>query len=193
MKKMEFVFQRKIYERMLQWKQEEQGQTALMIEGVRRVGKSTLAEMFAKNEYRSYILIDFNKASKETRSLFDDLSSLDFIFLRLQAQYGVQLYERQSVIVFDEVQKCPAARQAIKYLVEDGRYDYIETGSLISIRRNTKDITIPSEEERVQLHPMDFEEFRWAVGDKALMPLLTQFYEKKVPHSEALLGGLEQD
>ena len=110
MKKMEFVFQRKIYERMLQWKQVEQGQTALLIEGVRRVGKSTLAEMFAKNEYRSYILIDFNKASKETKSLFDDLSSLDFIFLRLQAQYGVQLYERQSVIVFDEVQKCPTAR-----------------------------------------------------------------------------------
>ena len=204
MNKMEFVFQRKIYERMLQWKQEEQGQTALLIEGVRRVGKSTLAEMFAKNEYRSYILIDFNKASKETRSLFDDLSSLDFIFLRLQAQYGVQLYERQSVIVFDEVQKCPAARQAIKYLVEDGRYDYIETGSLISIRRNTKDITIPSEEERVQLHPMDFEEFRWAVGDKALMPLLAQFYEKKVPLGAAfrntmrnlrlymLVGGMPQ-
>ena len=204
MKKMEFVFQRKIYERMLQWKQEEQGQTALLIEGVRRVGKSTLAEMFAKNEYRSYILIDFNKASKETRSLFDDLSSLDFIFLRLQAQYGVQLYERQSVIIFDEVQKCPAARQAIKYLGEGGRYDYIETGSLISIRRNTKDITIPSEEERVQLHPMDFEEFRWAVGDKALMPLLAQFYEKKVPLGAAfrntmrnlrlymLVGGMPQ-
>ena len=151
MKKMEFVFQRKLYDRMLQWKQEEQGQTALLIEGVRRVGKSTLAETFAKKEYRSYILIDFNKASKETKGLFDDLSSLDFIFLRLQAQYGVQLYERQSVIVFDEVQKCPNARQAIKYLVEDGRYDYIETGSLISIRKNTKDITIPSEEERVQL------------------------------------------
>lgn len=204
MKKMEFVFQRKIYERMRQWKQEEQGQTALLIEGVRRVGKSTLAEMFAKNEYRTYILIDFNKASKETKSLFDDLSSLDFIFLRLQAQYGVQLYERQSVIVFDEVQKCPAARQAIKYLVEDGRYDYIETGSLISIRKNTKDITIPSEEERVQLHPMDFEEFRWAVGDKALMPLLAQFYEKKVPLGAAfrntmrnlrlymLVGGMPQ-
>ena len=204
MKKMEFVFQRKIYERMLQWKQEEQGQTALLIEGVRRVGKSTLAEMFAKNEYRSYILIDFNKASKETRSLFDDLSSLDFIFLRLQAQYGVQLYARQSVIVFDEVQKCPAARQAIKYLVEDGRYDYIETGSLISIHKNTKDITIPSEEERVQLNPLDFEEFRWAVGDKALIPLLAQFYEKKVPLGAAfrntmrnlrlymLVGGMPQ-
>lgn len=201
---MEFVFQRKIYERMLQWKQEEQGQTALLIEGVRRVGKSTLAEMFAKNEYRSYILIDFNKASKETRSLFDDLSSLDFIFLRLQAQYGVQLYNRQSVIVFDEVQKCPNARQAIKYLVEDGRYDYIETGSLISIHKNTKDITIPSEEERVQLNPLDFEEFRWAVGDKALIPLLAQFYEKKVPLGAAfrntmrnlrlymLVGGMPQ-
>ena len=204
MKKMEFVFQRKLYDRMLQWKQEEQGQTALLIEGVRRVGKSTLAETFAKKEYRSYILIDFNKASKETKGLFDDLSSLDFIFLRLQAQYGVQLYERQSVIVFDEVQKCPNARQAIKYLVEDGRYDYIETGSLISIRKNTKDITIPSEEERVQLHPLDLEEFRWAVGDKALMPLLQQFYDKRVPLGAAfrntmrnlrlymLVGGMPQ-
>ena len=122
MKEMEFLFQRKLYDRMLRWKQEEQGQTALLIEGVRRVGKSTLAETFAKKEYRSYILIDFNKASKETKSLFDDLSSLDFIFLRLQAQYGVQLYERQSVIIFDEVQKCPAARQAIKYLVAQVRY-----------------------------------------------------------------------
>lgn len=204
MKEVEFVFQRKLYDRMLKWKQEEQGQTALLIEGVRRVGKSTLAETFAKKEYRSYILIDFNKASKETKGLFDDLSSLDFIFLRLQAQYGVQLYERQSVIVFDEVQKCPNARQAIKYLVEDGRYDYIETGSLISIRKNTKDITIPSEEERVQLHPLDLEEFRWAVGDTALMPLLKQFYEKKVPLGAAfrntmrnlrlymLVGGMPQ-
>ena len=181
MKEMESIFQRKLYDRMLQWKQEEQGQTALLIEGVRRVGKSTLAETFAKKEYRSYILIDFNKASKETKSLFDDLSSLDFIFLRLQAQYGVQLYNRQSVIAFDEVQKCPNARQAIKYLVEDGRYDYIETGSLISIHKNTKDITIPSEEERVQLNPLDFEEFRWALGDKALMPLLSEFYERNVP------------
>ena len=204
MKKMEFLFQRKLYDRMLQWKQEEQGQTALLIEGVRRVGKSTLAETFAKKEYRSYILIDFNKASKETKSLFDDLSSLDFIFLRLQAQYGVQLYNRQSVIVFDEVQKCPNARQAIKYLVEDGRYDYIETGSLISIHKNTKDITIPSEEERVQLNPLDFEEFRWALGDKALMPLLSEFYERNVPLGPAfrntmrnlrlymLVGGMPQ-
>ena len=201
---MESIFQRKLYDRMLQWKQEEQGQTALLIEGVRRVGKSTLAETFAKKEYRSYILIDFNKASKETKSLFDDLSSLDFIFLRLQAQYGVQLYNRQSVIVFDEVQKCPNARQAIKYLVEDGRYDYIETGSLISIHKNTKDITIPSEEERVQLNPMDFEEFRWALGDKALMPLLSEFYERNVPLGPAfrntmrnmrlymLVGGMPQ-
>ena len=204
MKKMEFLFQRKLYDRMLQWKQEEQGQTALLIEGVRRVGKSTLAESFAKKEYRSYILIDFNKASKETKSMFDDLSSLDFIFLRLQAQYGVQLYKRQCVRVFDEVQKCPNARQAIKYLVEDGRYDYIETGSLISIHKNTKDITIPSEEERVQLNPLDFEEFRWALGDKALMPLLSEFYERNVPLGPAfrntmrnlrlymLVGGMPQ-
>ena len=114
MKEMESIFQRKLYDRMLQWKQEEQGQTALLIEGVRRVGKSTLAETFAKKEYRSYILIDFNNAREETKSLFDDLSSLDYIFMRLQAQYAVQLDKRQSVIVFDEVQKCPNARQAIK-------------------------------------------------------------------------------
>ncbi len=175
-----------------------------MIEGARRVGKSTLVEQFAKNEYESYILIDFNKASNEVKSLFNNLMNLDFIFLQLQSLYNVVLKKRKSVIIFDEVQNCPLARQAIKYLVNDGRYDYIETGSLISIKKNTKDITLPSEEERITLHPMDYEEFRWALGDKATVPLLRSFYENKMPLANAfrdkmrdfrlymLVGGMPQ-
>ena len=178
---MERVFKRKIYDDLLAWKQTSHGQTALLIEGARRVGKSTIVEDFAKKEYKSYILIDFNRASKETIALFDDLTNLDFIFLALQTTYQVQLFPRESVIVFDEVQKCPQARQAIKYLVADGRYDYIETGSLISIKRNTQAITIPSEEDRLTMHPMDYEEFRWALGDTATVPLLKQHYDQHVP------------
>lgn len=171
---------------------------------MRRVGKSTLVEQFAKNEYDTYILIDFNKASKRVISLFDDLMDLDFIFLQLQAIYNVNLIARNSVIIFDEVQACPKARQAIKYLVADGRYDYIETGSLISITKNTKDITIPSEEERVTLQPMDYEEFRWAMGDTVSIPLLKQFFDKRIMLSQAhrtkmrelrlymLVGGMPQ-
>ena len=198
------VFKRKIYERMLQWKSESNGQTALLIEGVRRVGKSTIAETFAKQEYKSYILVDFNVASAEIKALFNDLMDLDYIFLKLQTTFHTILYERSSVIVFDEVQKCPLARQAIKYLVADGRYDYIETGSLISIRKNIQDITIPSEEERIQMHPMDYEEFRWAIGDEASPKLLRQFYERQMPLDAAfrttqrnlrlymLVGGMPQ-
>ena len=145
------VFKRKIYDRMLQWKQERDGKTALLIKGARRVGKSTIVEEFAKNEYESYILIDFSSVSDEVISLFNDLMNLDYIFLRLQAIFNVVLIERRSVIVFDEVQKCPMARQAIKHLVKDHRYDYIETGSLISIRKNTESIIIPSEETRIAL------------------------------------------
>ncbi len=175
-----------------------------MIEGARRVGKSTLVEQFAKNEYDSYILIDFNEASDEVKSLFNNLMNKDFIFLQLQALYNVVLKERKSVIIFDEVQKCPLARQAIKYLVKDGRYDYIETGSLISIKKNTKNITIPSEEERITLYPMDYEEFRWALGDEATVPLLRTFYERRLPLDRAhrdkmrdfrlymLVGGMPQ-
>ena len=151
------VFKRKIYDRILQWKQESNGESALMIQGARRIGKSTIAEEFAKNEYSSYLIIDFNKASSVVKALFDDLMNLDIIFLQLQTIYNVVLEERKSVIIFDEVQKCPNARQAIKYLVQDGRYDYIETGSLISIKQNTKGITIPSEEEQIDMYPMDFE------------------------------------
>ncbi len=198
------VFKRKIYDRMLQWKQESNGESALMIQGARRIGKSTIAEEFARNEYASYLIIDFNKASATVRSLFDDLMDLDFIFLQLQTIYNVVLEERKSVIIFDEVQKCPNARQAVKYLVQDGRYDYIETGSLISIRQNTKGITIPSEEERIDMFPMDFEEFRWALGDTASIPLIQTFFEKRKPLGAAhrikqrdlrlymLVGGMPQ-
>ena len=201
---MERIFKRKLYDRLLEWKRAQKGKSAIMIEGARRVGKSTLVEQFAKNEYESYILIDFNEASDEVKSLFNNLMNKDFIFLQLQAIYNVILKERKSVIIFDEVQKCPLARQAIKYLVKDGRYDYIETGSLISIKKNTKGITIPSEEERVTLYPMDYEEFRWALGDEATVPLLRTFYDKRLPLDKAhrdkmldfrlymLVGGMPQ-
>ena len=198
------VFKRKIYDAILDWKQKSNGQTALLVEGARRVGKSTVVEEFAKNEYSSYILIDFNKASKEVKSLFDDLMDMNFIFLRLQQIYAKMLYERKSVIIFDEVQTCPKARQAIKYLVQDGRYDYIETGSLISIKKNTQGITIPSEEDRIQMYPMDYEEFRWAMGDTSTFPLLKIWWDTKSPlgaaHRETqknlrlymLVGGMPQ-
>ncbi len=198
------IFKRKLYDRLLQWKTTRNGKTAILVEGARRVGKSTLVEQFAQKEYDSYILIDFNKASQRVISLFDDLMDIDFIFLQLQTIYNKVLLPRRSAIIFDEVQTCPKARQAIKYLVADGRYDYIETGSLISIAKNTKDITIPSEEERVAMHPMDYEEFRWALGDTASMPLLQQFLDKRLPLMQAhrtkmrelrlyaLVGGMPQ-
>lgn len=198
------VFKRKIYDKLLKWKRESQGKSAVLIEGARRIGKSTIVEEFAKREYESYILIDFLKASKEIKGLFDDLMDLDFIFLRLQNTYNVELIERKSLIVFDEVQLCPKARQAIKYLVADGRYDYIETGSLISIKKNTKDITIPSEEERIEMYPMDYEEFRWAMGDTASMTLLKKMLDKRISLGPAhrqkmrelrlymLVGGMPQ-
>ena len=201
---MKAPFKRKLYARLLAWKEQREGKTAILVEGARRVGKSTLVEDFARREYDSYLLIDFNNASKRVIDLFDDLTDIDMLFLQLQAIYHVSLKPRQSVVVFDEVQQCPRARQAIKYLVRDGRYDYIETGSLISLKRNTKDITIPSEEERVQMNPMDMEEFRWALGDEATMPLLRQFYDKRKPlgaaHRTAMLelrlymlvGGMPQ-
>ena len=201
---MKRIFKRKLYDRLLEWKRVQNGKTAILIEGARRVGKSTLVEQFAKKEYESYILIDFNEASEEVTALFNNLMNMDYIFLQLQSIYNVVLKKRKSVIIFDEVQNCPRARQAIKYLVKDGRYDYIETGSLISIKKNTKNITIPSEEERVTLYPMDYEEFRWAMGDEATMPLLRTFYDNKLPlaqaHREAmrnfrlylLVGGMPQ-
>lgn len=174
------VFERKIYQKMLQWKKESEGKTALLIKGARRVGKSTIAEEFAKKEYSSYILIDFSIATKEVHELFEDLSDLNYLFLRLQLIYHVNLEKRKSVIIFDEVQKEPLARQAIKHLVKDGRYDYIETGSLLSIKRNVKDILIPSEETRIEMTPMDYEEFRWALGDKATIPMLRSAFDNKI-------------
>ena len=198
------IFKRKIYSQILQWKEENDGSSALLVEGARRVGKSTIVEEFARQEYESYILIDFNKASKAIKSLFDDLMDLDYIFMVLQQTYKKTLVPRKSVIIFDEVQKCPTARQAIKYLVQDGRYDYIETGSLISIKKNTEGITIPSEEDSIQMYPMDYEEFRWALSDETTVPILRKFWEMKKPLGPAhrntqrdlrlymLVGGMPQ-
>ena len=175
----ERIFKRKLYEKMLQWKQERDGATALLIKGARRVGKSTLAEEFAKREYESYIMIDFTEATQEVRDLFEDVSNVDDLLFQLQYFYNVRLTPRKSVIIFDEVQDCPKARQAIKKLVKDHRYDYIETGSLISIKKNIKNIRIPSEETRLTLNPMDYEEFRWALGDEVSVELLREAYEAK--------------
>jgi hypothetical protein len=161
----------------VEWKKESDGKTALLIEGARRIGKSTVVTEFAKNEYESYILVDFATASKDVRKLFEDVSDLNYLFLQLQLHYRKDLHERRSVIIFDEVQLCPMARQAIKALVADHRYDYIETGSLISIKKNVKDILIPSEERRISMYPMDYEEFLWALGDETTFPLLQKCYE----------------
>lgn len=171
------MFRRKIYEKLVEWKNESDGNTALLIEGARRIGKSTVTEEFAKNEYKSYILINFAEAARDVVELFDDISDLDYIFLQLQLKYRVDLHKRESLIVFDEVQLCPKARQAIKALVKDHRYDYVETGSLISIRKNVKDILIPSEERRISMYPMDYEEFLWAIGDNVTGSLLRKCYE----------------
>lgn len=170
------IFRRKLYDEMLKWKQDFNGSMALILKGARRVGKSTLAEAFAKNEYETHIAIDFTNCRQEVLDLFDDISNLDYLFMRLQMIYNVNLRKRKSVIIFDEVQHCPNARQAIKYLVKDGRYDYIETGSLLSIRKNVKDILIPSEEYSLYLYPLDYEEFNWALGNEVSIKLLRQFW-----------------
>ena len=175
------MFRRKIYDKLLEWKTGSDGRTALLIEGARRVGKSTVVEEFAKNEYESYIHIDFSRASKAVKELFEDISDLDYLFLQLQLQYKVDLHERRSLIIFDEVQQCPLARQAIKALVADHRYDYVETGSLISNKRNVKDILIPSEERKISMYPMDHEEFLWAVGDTTTIPLLKMVFDSGKP------------
>lgn len=186
-------FKRKMYDTMLKWKSERNGDTALLIQGARRIGKSTIAEEFARREYKSYILIDFSNVSKEVSDLFKDISDLNYLFLRLQFIYQVQLYERESVIIFDEVQLQPLARQAIKHLVKDHRYDYIETGSLISVRSRSRNIIIPSEETKVDMFPMDYEEFRWALGDTATIPLLRNAFEKKLPLGDAVHRKLIRD
>lgn len=178
---------RKIYEEILKWKKRSAGQTALLIDGARRVGKSYIAEKFAAAEYKSYLLIDFNRAPKEVTDLFDNyLNDLDTLFMYLSGFYNTKLYERETLIILDEVQLCPRARSAIKYLVADGRYDYLETGSLMSIKKNVKDILIPSEEEHLKMYPLDFEEFLWALDNETLMPLIQTCYEKKQPMGQAL-------
>ena len=186
-------YKRKLYNTMLKWKSERNGDTALLIQGERRVGKSTIAEEFARNEYKSYILIDFSKVSKEVSDLFNDISDLNYLFIRLQFIYQIPLYERESVIIFDEVQLQPLARQAIKHLVKDHRYDYIETGSLISVRSRSRDILVPSEETKVDMYPMDYEEFRWTLGDTTTIPLLRTAFEKKMPLGDAVHRKLMRD
>lgn len=187
------MFKRKIYEKIKEWKDDSNGKTALLIEGARRVGKSTIVKEFAENEYLKYIFIDFSIVSNSVRELFDDLSDLNYFFLQLQLLYHVELEVRNSVIVFDEVQLCPKARQAIKVLVKDGRYDYIETGSLISIKKNVKDILIPSEERKLQMYPMDYEEFLWALDDHSTMNILKQVFEAKKPIGDQLNRKLMRD
>lgn len=178
---------RKIYTELLKWKEEEAGRTALLIDGARRVGKSYIVEIFAKQEYKSYIIIDFNRVNQEVTELFENyLNDLDLFFMYLSNYYNVKLYERDTLIIFDEVQLFPRARAAIKYLVADGRYDYIETGSLMSIKKNVKDIVIPSEERHLRMYPLDFEEFLWALDNESLMDFIKVFFEKKKPLGAAL-------
>lgn len=187
------IFKRKIYDKFLDWKNETAGQKALLVEGARRIGKSTVVEEFAKQEYKSYILIDFAKASDDVKSYFYlHLNDLDTFYMLLSVHYGKELYPRESIIIFDEVQLFPKAREAIKYLVADGRYDFIETGSLISIKENVKDIVIPSEERHIKMHPMDFEEFCWALNEKPLIPYIRSCFKKREPldrsiHNKAML------
>ena len=187
------IFKRKIYSKLSAWKKEVNGKKALLIEGARRIGKSTIVEEFAKNEYKSYLLIDFARVSEDVKSYFHlYLDDLDTFYMLLSAQYGVQLHPRESVIVFDEIQMFPRAREAIKYLVADGRYDFIETGSLISIKENVKDIVIPSEERHIKMYPLDFEEFSAALGEETLTKYIRDCFEKKLPlerslHNKAML------
>lgn len=196
---------RKIYGKLIEWKNSSKGTKALLIEGARRIGKSTIAEELGKNEYKSYIMIDFNKASKKVLDSFDDLVNLDIFFQTLSLEYNKRLYPRESLIIFDEIQKFPKAREAIKYLVADGRYDFIETGSLISIRENVENITIPSEERKLKMYPVDFEEFAMYLGEDLLLEYIKKCYEEKVPlerkmHEKAmhllkeymLVGGMPQ-
>lgn len=188
------ILKRKIYDRLLEWKKESNGETAVLIDGARRVGKSYVCEQFAQNEYKSYILIDFGNVSNDILDLFtNDTSNLDLFFAKLSAYYSTSLHRRESLIIFDEVQQFPRARQLIKYLVADGRYDYLETGSLIRLKKNVQDIIIPSEEEHIKMFPMDFEEFLWAMGDEATVPLLRQCFESKTPLGQALHRKIMND
>jgi Predicted ATPase (AAA+ superfamily) len=185
---------RKIYADLIAWKNQSKGASALMIDGARRVGKSFLCRQFAQNEYKSYIIIDFGNAPKGILDLFDnDSANLDLFFAKLSALHGTVLYERESLIIFDEIQQFPRARQLIKYLVADGRYDYIETGSLIRLKKNVQDIIIPSEEEHMEMFPLDFEEFLWALDDIATMPLIRQSFESRTPLGQVLHRKIMND
>ena len=178
---------RKIYNKLREWKEMSNGTSAMMVEGARRIGKSYIVEEFARNEYDDYLLINFRLAPKEVKEWFDlYLEDLDKLLLNLQLHYNKRLKPRRSVVIFDEVQDCPRAREAIKFLVADGRFDYIETGSLISIKKNVKDIVIPSEEETLEMYPMDFEEFMWAMGNETLMPFVEDCFERQVPLGQTL-------
>ena len=178
---------RKITQKLLEWKKKGAGKTALLIDGARRVGKSYIVEKFAKENYRSYILIDFNKAGKDVKDLFNQyLDDLDAFFMYLSAIYGVTLYPKESLIIFDEVQLFPRARAAIKYLVADGRFHYLETGSLVSIRKNVEEIVIPSEERHIKMFPLDFEEFLWAIGEDPLLAVIKMSFDKHLPMGQAL-------
>lgn len=187
------IFKRKIYDRIMDWKKRSNGRTALLIEGARRIGKSTIAEEFAKNEYEDYLIIDFSTASDEITGLFSHISDLNRFFLMLQTFTGKSLPPKKSVIIFDEVQFCPKARQSVKQLVADGRYDYIETGSLISIKKNVKDILIPSEERHISMYPMDFEEFLWATDKKAKYDFIRQSYETLTPMGDVMNRHLMEE
>lgn len=178
---------RKIYDDLRRWKERDKGKSALLIQGARRVGKSYIVEEFAKAEYKSYILIDFNRVDQQVKDIFlYDLNDMNTFFLKLTTLFNTKLYERQSLIILDEVQLFPRARSAVKYLVADGRYDYIETGSLISIKENVKDILIPSEEEHLNMHPMDFEEFLWAINNETMMDMIKNCFYNKRPLGQAL-------
>lgn len=187
------LFKRKIYDKLLSWKNECKGTKALLVEGARRIGKSTIVEEFAKNEYRSYILLDFSQVKNEIKILFEKYpDDFDTFFMMLTVNTGVELYKRESLIIFDEVQLFPRARQLIKYLVKDGRYDYIETGSLISIRENVKDILIPSEERHIKMYPMDFEEFCLTLNEELLIEYIKKCFNERMPverglHERAML------
>lgn len=200
------MMKRKIYQQLIEWKEQRQGEVALLIEGARRIGKSYIVEEFGRNEYDSYLLVDFNKAPQMVHEWFDlYLEDLDTLFLYLSQHYHVKLHERRSLIILDEIQLCKRARAAIKFLVADGRYDYIETGSLVSIKKNTEGIVLPSEERSLKMYPMDFEEFLWATGNETLMDLIRKMYEDHKPmgqvfHRQAMdafrkymiVGGMPQ-
>ena len=186
------ILRRKIYDRLLEWKRESNGGKAILIEGARRIGKSTICETFGKNEYASYLLIDFARASSALKGYFSKIDDLDTFYMLLSTAYGVELKRRESLIIFDEVQQFPRAREAIKYLVADGRYDFIETGSLISIKENVRDIVIPSEERHLKMYPLDFEEFCWALGESQMVEYIRSCFARREPlerslHDKAML------